>query len=104
MRHEVDIQSDRGSQDSYGQTDTDWKTDICTKARIKTLRGAEGELAKQIYPNATVEVTIDYYEELADSGATQRRLCFGSRVLNIGAIINPDEENVQLELLCGEER
>ena len=104
MRHVIEIQDDVGEQDSYGQITHDWNTCIETRAKLETLRGAEGDLARQIYPHATTRATIDYRSELSSTGATRMRLCFGDRTLFIGAVINPDEENVYLELLCGEER
>ena len=104
MRHIIEIQCDTGEQDSYGQITHDWNIELKARAKLDTLRGAEGELARQIYPHATTKATIDYTSELNSTGGTQRRICFGDRTLFIGAIINPDEENVQLELLCGEQR
>ncbi len=104
MRQRIEVQTDIGTQDSYGQTTHDWTTDICLRAKIETLRGAEGELARQIYPHATHRVTTEYHTDLNSTGATRRRVKFGTRALHIGAIINPDEESFHLELLCGEER
>ena len=104
LRQLVEVQRDIGELDSYGQISHEWITDFELRAKIEILRGREGELARQLYPHAEYKVSMEYHPDLYASGATQRRLLFGERILHIGAVLNPDEENVMLELLCGEER
>jgi head-tail adaptor len=112
MRHYVTIKEhkiDAGTTayDSFGQVSistTAWTTGITTRAAIEQLSGDEAVVARQIYPRATHRVTVDYNSTLASTGGTRRAVVFGSRYLHIGAIINPDLENWQLQLLCGEER
>lgn len=104
MRHYIEFQRDIGVLDAYGQIEHDWQTDICMRAKIEVLRGEEGELARQVYPHATQRLTIDYHPDLNSTGVTQRRIRFGERTLHIGAVLNPDEEDIQLQLLCSEER
>ena len=107
-RHVVSIEDNasEGTYDSYGQVSaasSDWTTSVNDRAKIETLSGDEGILARQIYPNASKRVTIDYHSTMMTTGATRRRVKFGSRYLYVGAVVNPDEENVELQLLCGEE-
>jgi head-tail adaptor len=112
MRHRVNVKQhkqDAGTTayDSYGQlsaSSTAWATLVSRRAKIEQLGGSEAELARQIYPKATYKVTLDYNETLATTGGSRRAVEFNSRMLHIGAVINPDMENVRLELLCGEER
>lgn len=112
MRHVVAIKEhkiDAGTTayDTYGQVSvstTAWATGITTRAKIEQLSGNESVIARQIYANATHRVTIDYNSTLASTGGARRAVVFGSRFLHIGAVINPDLENRQLQLLCGEER
>jgi len=112
MRHLVTIKEhkiDAGSTayDSFGQVSvstTAWVTGITTRAKIEQLSGDEATLARQVYPHATHRVTVDYNSTLASTGGSRRAVVFGSRYLHIGGIINEDLENVQLQLLCGEER
>lgn len=112
MRHIVTIRRHKfelGSTgyDSFGQlsiSTTAWNTGIQRRAAIDQLRGEEAIVAKQLYPNASHKVTVDYDDTLASTGGARQAVFFGSRVLFVGAVLNPDMENVQLELLCGEER
>lgn len=112
MRHVVTlkehkIESGSTAVDSYGQlsvSTTAWRSVVSMRAKIDQLTGTELELARQLYPKATYEVTVDYQTTLASTGGARRALLFGSRWLHIGAVINPDMENRQLQLICGEER
>lgn len=112
MRHLITIKEHKielgtTAYDSYGQVSvstTAWATGITTRAQIEQLSGDEAVIARQIYPRATHRVTVDYNSTLASTGATRRAVVLGSRYLHIGAVLNTDLENVQLQLLCGEER
>jgi nucleotidyltransferase/DNA polymerase involved in DNA repair len=112
MRHVVTIREHKieagtTAYDSYGQlsvSSTAWETGITTRAKIEQLSADELVIARQIYPSASYRVTVDYNSTLARTGGTRRAGVFGSRFLFVGGIINPDLENVQLQLLCGEER
>ena len=112
MRHVVTIkdhkiESGSTAYDSYGQisvSTTALQTGIRTRAKIEQLTGEEAVIARQIYPKATYMVTVDYNSTLDSTGGSRRVVTFGNRKLHIGAVINPDMENRQLQLLCGEER
>ncbi len=109
LRHLISIQSHggEGTYDTYGQisaSTTNWTTDQNLRAKVEPLQGQEAVLAQQTYPKATHRVTTEYYSALNSTGATRKRILFGSRVLHIGAILNEEEESWHLELLCGEER
>ena len=112
MRHKVTIkqhkvESATTAYDTYGQlsaSSTAW-TDVATvRAAVEQLGGSEAQIARQLYPNATYRVTVDYNSILASTGGSRRAVVFNSRFMYIGSVGNPDLENVQLELLCGEER
>lgn len=112
MRHLVTVRRHRiegGSTtyDSFGQlsiSTTAWSPGIPRRAAIEQLSGNEAMLAKQLYPNASHRVTVDYDPTLASTGGSRQAVFYGTRVLFVGAVLNPDLENVQLQLLCGEER
>lgn len=112
MRHRVTIkehkiESSSTAYDSYGQlspSSTAWRTGITTRARIRQLGGDELQIARQIYPRASHEVTIDYNSTMDSTGGSRRAVLFGTRWMHVGAVINEDLENFQLRLLCGEER
>jgi SPP1 family predicted phage head-tail adaptor len=112
MRHLVTIKRHKIEQgttayDTYGQlsvSSTAWTAGIERRAAIEQLNGNEATVARQIYPKATYRVTVDYDPTIASTGGSRQAVFYGTRQLHIGAVVNPDMENRQLELLCGEER
>lgn len=112
MRHVVTvkrhkIESASTAYDAFGQlsvSTTAWTAGVARRAAIEQLSGREAELARQLYPAASYRVTVDYDPTLASTGGSRLAVFYGSRVLNVGAVVNPDIENLQLQLLCGEER
>lgn len=112
FRHVIDIVThplDAGTTfDTYGQVTTAttaWsKTLANRRAKIEQLSGDELALARQLYPNASYRITMDYESALNSTGATRKAVIFANRFLYIGAIQNTDMENIEHVLLCGESR
>ncbi len=107
LRHQINIQAPSTTLDSFGQTVTSssgWTTQATVRAAIMPLLGSEQTLARQIYPKATSRVTIEYLSTMDTTGATAKRILFGSKALAIGAVMTPDEEGWHLDLLCSEEQ
>ena len=112
MRHLIRIKQHKiedGSTayDAYGlisASSTAWETGTVMRAKIEQLSGEEAMNARQIYPRATYLITVDYNSTLASTGGTRRAVLFDDRFMHVGGILNPDMENIQLQLLCGEER
>jgi len=111
MRHKVTIQQhkiDAGSTayDTYGQVSTSstaWETVATVRAKIEQVGAIEGDV-ERAYPKATHRATIDYNPTVATTGGARKRLLFQGRPMFIGAVVNPDFEDIQLQLWCGEER
>lgn len=112
MRHSITIYEhkiDAGSTayDSFGgvsASTTAWTAAKTMRARIEQLSGEELVVARQVYPKASYRVTVDYSSTLDSTGGSRRAVVYGSRWLHIGGVVNEGLENVQLQLLCGEER
>jgi len=101
------IESGSTAVDAYGQVSTSSTALVSTTgawAKFEQLSGEELEIARQIYPKATYQVTIDYSSTLDSTGGTRRSIEFQNKIYNIGAVINPDMENIELQLLVGTER
>lgn len=80
-----------GGTDSWGTTATLW-------AHIEELGGSEPFNGQQVASTLTHRVTLRYR-----SVTPQQRLLYGSRVLKIVAVQNPDQRNEMLVLDCREE-
>lgn len=78
-------------------------TELCTVwGSIEPLSGRRLETAQATWPEATVEVRIRYRSEVldADTAAQPMRIFFGGRYYPIGKVLNIEERNRELRLLC----
>lgn len=101
------IESSSTAFDSYGQLSTSTTALVSSFgawAKIEQLSGEELTVARQIYPKANYQITIDYNSTLDSTGGSRRVVDYNSKIYHIGAVINPDLENIELQLLCGTER
>jgi SPP1 family predicted phage head-tail adaptor len=106
LRHRITIQSHTSAQDNYGEVDWTWSTGFETWAKISPLRGNQYFNAQQVQANVSHKITLRYQAlpNSTDINADNTRLLFGStaRVYNIVSVINPDERNIYLDLMCEE--
>lgn len=69
---------------------------------LEPLSGKRLEAAQATFPQATVEARIRYRAEVqdADTAATPLRISFRGRYYPVGKVLNPEERDVELRLLC----
>jgi SPP1 family predicted phage head-tail adaptor len=94
----VNLQAFTEQVDAYGGRVKAWTTYATVWAAIEPLSGKELLAAEGLVAEASVRVKIRYRSGV-DPGD---RVIFGSRTLDINAVVNRDERNVDLELLCKE--
>ena len=105
FRHRVIVQAYTPAVDPNGGQDGEWATSTTVWASVQTLTGRKFELAKQIDADATVEIRTRY----CASGGTpvitvDNRLLFGTRILEPVYVVNEDERNICLRIICKEKR
>lgn len=88
----------RVSNGGGGFTPT-WADTTTLWAHLDELSGSEAFEAQQIASKVTHRVTIRY----RTSVTPQQRLKYGTRILKIESVRNPDQRNEMLELMCSEE-
>lgn len=98
LRHRVELQVRSLSQDDFGETVEAWTTQAIVWAAVEPLTGARYMAAKQANADVTGTVRIRYREGVAPT----MRLLWGTRVLRIVSIINPDERSRELQILYKE--
>jgi len=100
LRQRVVIQYDSGdSLGSRGQKVVNWQTFATVWARVEPLSGLEQPQGHQMDLSINHRVTIRYL-----AGVTPRmRVLFGARKFNIVSVLNSDERNVSMSLLCTED-
>lgn len=101
LRHRVSIQHLSGSvSDGVGnvrQTWTDVYTDI--PASIEPIASRELYAAEKTETKNSHKITIRYMDGIN----SKMRVVFGSRMFNIDGILNKDERNISLEMVCAEQ-
>ena len=101
LRHIVSVHSRSQSVNSYGEPSNTFSevTNGRVWASIEPVRSNEsvGVSRDEII---THKVIMRYLSSVDST----HRVIFGSRVFDIVSVINPDEKNERLELLCKESR
>ncbi len=101
LRHRLTIEAERPLADTGGGQGDPWANPLTVAAvwgRVEPLSGNERLRALRLEDSVSHRVVLRYRE-----GVTARmRIVFGARVFNIRAVINPEERNRTLELLCEE--
>jgi len=98
LRHRVELHSATAAQDAYGESIDTFASFATVWASVEPLQGRELEHAQQISAETNHKVTIRYNSTVTEA----HRVIFGSRTLEITAIINPQERNEYQDLFCKE--
>ena len=99
LRHRIEIQAHSGTtQNSFGEPVENWTRLLDADASVQPLRGLERYASQQTQSTADTKVTMRYRSGID----TQKRVKFGARIFDIESVINIDERNQTLELLCKE--
>ena len=102
MRHRVAIQSYTEALDPNGGQNGTWATGSTVWAEVKTLTGRKLEIARQIDAEATVQVRMRYCGSAAVT--VGNRLLFGTRIFEPVYVVNENERNISLMVVCREKR
>jgi SPP1 family predicted phage head-tail adaptor len=101
LRQRIEIQAEAATGDGGGGQTDPWASSVVVAtvwANVEPLRGDERLRAMQLEDVVTHKITIRYRP-----GITARmRVKFGARLLNIRAVIDPQEQQRVLELMCEE--
>lgn len=98
LRHRVNLQEYSQTRDSYGAVTETWATYATIWASIEPLKARERMIAKQAAMTVTNQITIRFHKKVS----ARDRVQFGSRTYEVNEIINPEERNRELQLLCTE--
>lgn len=99
FKHIVIIQDQTGSTNSYGEsTDEDWTDFSKTRAGVYPLSGREFFSGEQVNSEVTHKVNMRYIPGVKPS----MRISFNGRFFEILSVINFQEGNRLLQLLCKE--
>ncbi len=100
LRHQIQIQSQSSSQDSYGQLQQTWATIRTSWASIQSLILKEAFQADSLTSQVTHLITLRWPSGVSIQAGM--RVVYGSHTYKIQAVNNIDERNVILKLLVME--
>lgn len=98
LRHLITIQQRSVSRDEFGAESEAWGTFSQVWAKVQPLSGQELEHGQAMHSDTTHKVTIRHLSGVT----TEMRIVHDSRTLEILSVVNRDERNIQLEMLCRE--
>ncbi len=99
LRHVVTIEHYTESQDlNTGEVTNDWATFATVRAGVEPLKGREFFASQERQSEVEVRIVIRYLEGVEST----MRVLFDSRYYAIKSVINKDERNREMELMCAQ--
>ena len=98
LRHEVTIQQKSVTRDAYGAEVITWTVLENVWASIEPISGREYFMSQQTQSVVDTKITIRYLSGIHPYD----RVLYGTRIYDIQTIINPNEKNESLTLMCRE--
>ena len=98
LRHRLALQSATTTRDTYGAEVETWSTYDTVWGSVEPLRGTERIFAQQVNAKVTHKIRVRSNSSIT----VQHRILFDSRYFYINSVINPDERNIEIELICSE--
>jgi SPP1 family predicted phage head-tail adaptor len=98
FRHRITLQKKTTTENNIGDNVATWSDVTTVWAAVEPLRGKEEIISAQVTSETTHRITVRYRDGLN----SHMRIKFGSREFRIESLINLDERNRQLELMCVE--
>lgn len=100
LRHCLTIQRKDDAQDSYGDYIETWTTKGEVYGGVEPIRGDEVLKAGRLDDRTRFKIIIRFFDNLLYTD----RILFGQRVFHIKEILNIEERNHQMELICVEDK
>lgn len=98
LTQQIAIEEPTATQDAYGAVTHSWAKKCYCWAAIETPSGREAILSGQPQGVLSHVVRIRYKSDITP----KMRVKWGTRVLNIGSAIDPNQRHEELQLVCTE--
>lgn len=99
LRHQIVIQRYTETSNDFGEMVQEWATLSTQRASVNPISGKDIFSGAVLVNETTHKVFMRYVTDIKPND----RVLFDGRIFNITAVINKDEKNVSLELLCKEQ-
>jgi SPP1 family predicted phage head-tail adaptor len=98
FRHIITFQKETNIENAYGETDNIWEDVLQTRGGIYPISGKEFYAAERVNSELSHKVNMRYVPNITPD----LRINFEGRIFQIISVINFQERNVELQLLCKE--
>lgn len=98
FRHKVTIEENRRIQNDYGEEVNEWQKVAETYAAIYPINGREFFAAESVNSEVTHKIQMRYICGIKPD----MRVKYDDRIFHIQSVINFQERNVLLQLMCKE--
>ena len=96
LRHRLILQNKVETRDAYGAATITWATQTTVWGAIEPLSGTEYQSQAQIEAEAKVRIVMRYYSGINETW----RVVNDNRAYSILSVINHDDRNRMLTLMC----
>jgi SPP1 family predicted phage head-tail adaptor len=98
LRHKIIIQEYSASRDSFGAEVQNWTDKASVFASVTPVSGKEYFAAQQWNAEVTTKITMRYLSDISP----KMRVLFDNRIFEILSVLNFEERNIELNLMCKE--
>lgn len=98
LRHRITLMRQVNEINDYGATMTKWKSIATVWAEVKPLSGREYFSAQQVQSEITTQIWLRHIEGIKPT----MKVKFGKREFEILSVLNTQERDVSLQLMCKE--
>jgi SPP1 family predicted phage head-tail adaptor len=99
-RHPITFQKQSVTTNDYGEKLSVWEDVITVKAGIYPISGKDYISAVEVNSEVTTKINLRYVPGITDD----MRVKFGDRLFTVIAVMNFQEMNKELQLMCKEYR
>lgn len=99
FRHRLIIEEQRETgRDKYNKPIIDWAPFTTVRGEVDPLRGREYIASRQVQAELTHRISFRYVRGVKPT----MRVRWGERIFSIESVINPMEQNYEIQLMCKE--
>ena len=98
LRHRITLLRQVNEVNDYGASTQTWKRVATVWADVRPLSGREYFSAQQVQSEVTTQIWLRYLDGIMPT----MRVKLGKRALEIVSVLNTQERNVSLQLMCKE--
>ena len=98
LRHRITLLRQVNEVNDYGPSTQTWKRVATVWADVRSLSGREYFSAQQVQSEVTTQIWLRHLDGIKPT----MRVKFGKRLFEILSVLNTQERNISLQLMCKE--